>query len=87
MNDTGLCCRAQDILYNDVMFSNPLLNNFLGGLTENYVYTQLRSNGYEPYYWTIGSQAEVDFVIPKSDIRKKMLPASDATQLTINFEQ
>lgn len=67
MNDTGLCCRAQDILYNDVVFANPLLTNFLGGLTENYVYTQLRSNGYEPYYWTIGSQAEVDFIIRRGD--------------------
>jgi len=67
MSDTGLCCRAQDILYNDVMFSNPLLNNFLGGLTENYVFSQLRVNGYEPYYWTSGSQAEVDFIVRSGD--------------------
>ena len=67
MNDTGMCCRAQDILYNDVMFSNPLLNNFLGGLTENYAFTQLRTNGYEPYYWTSSSQAEVDFIIRKDN--------------------
>ena len=63
MNDTGLCCQSQDILFNDVVYSNTLLNNFLGGLTENYVFTQLRSNGFEPYYWTSSSQAEVDFII------------------------
>ena len=27
----------------------------------------MRSNGYEPYYWTIGSQAEVDFIIRRGD--------------------
>ena len=67
MSDTGLCCQAQDILFNDVMFSSPLLSNFLGGLTENYVFTQLRANGFEPYYWTHNSQAEVDFIIRNND--------------------
>ena len=67
MSDTGLCCQAQDILFDDVMFSSPLLSNFLGGLTENYVFTQLRANGFEPYYWTHNSQAEVDFIIRNND--------------------
>ena len=31
-------------------------------MTENYVYNQLTINGLSLYYWTSGSQAEVDFI-------------------------
>ena len=62
MNDTGLCCQAQDVLIDDVMYENPLFDNFKGGLTENYVSSQLVANGLSLYYWTSGNQAEVDFV-------------------------
>ena len=31
-------------------------------MTENYVYNQLKINGLSLYYWTSGSQAEVDFI-------------------------
>lgn len=62
MNDTGLCCEAQQILFEDILYENPLLSEFMGGLTENYVCSQLRSKGMELYYWTSGNQAEVDFV-------------------------
>ncbi len=62
MNDVGLCGASQDILYEDILGENPLLDGFKGGLTENYVYNQLTANGFCAYYWTSGSQAEVDFV-------------------------
>ena len=62
MNDVGLCGASQDIHYEDILGENPLLDNFKGGLTENYVFNQLSSNGYRLYYWTSGSQAEVDFI-------------------------
>ncbi len=62
MNDVGLCGASQDIYYEDIFGENPLLDNFKGGLTENYVFNQLTINGLSLYYWTSGSQAEVDFI-------------------------
>jgi predicted AAA+ superfamily ATPase len=62
MNDVGLCGASQDIHYEDILGENPLLDNFKGGLTENYVFNQLTANGFGLYYWTSGSQAEVDFI-------------------------
>lgn len=62
MNDVGLCGASQDIHYEDIMGENPLLDNFKGGLAENYVFNQLTENGLSLYYWTSGCQAEVDFI-------------------------
>ena len=62
MNDVGLCGASQDIHFDDILAENPLLDNFKGGLTENYVFNQLNANGFPLYYWTSGSQAEVDFI-------------------------
>ena len=62
MNDVGLCSASQDIYYEDIFGENPMLDNFKGGLTENYVFSQLITNGFCLYYWTSGSQAEVDFI-------------------------
>lgn len=62
MNDVGLCGAAQDIHYEDILGENPLLDNFKGGLTENYVFNQLTAKGFSLYYWTNGSQAEIDFL-------------------------
>lgn len=62
MNDVGLCGTSQDIHYEDILGENPLFDNFKGGLTENYVFNQLITNGFSLYYWTSGSQAEVDFI-------------------------
>lgn len=62
MNDVGLCGASQDIHYEDIVGENPLLDNFKGGLAENYVFNQLTENGLSLYYWTSGCQAEVDFI-------------------------
>lgn len=62
MNDVGLCGASQNIYCDDIWGDNPLLDNFKGGLTENYVFNQLTINGLNLYYWTSGSQAEVDFI-------------------------
>ena len=70
-NDTGLGCEMQSILFDDIMYDNPLLADFKGGLTENYVCTQLCANGLQLYYWTSGNQAEVDFV---ARIGKDVIP-------------
>lgn len=62
MNDVGLCSASQDLLIDDILFDNVDINNFKGGLTENYVNNQLIVNKHTPYYWTSGNQAEIDFI-------------------------
>ncbi len=62
MNDVGLCAQSQKIHYADIVGENPLLDNFKGGLSENYVFNQLDENGLCLYYWTSENQAEVDFI-------------------------
>ena len=62
MNDVGLCVASQNIYYEDIIGENSLLDNFKGGLTENYVFNQLTENKLILYYWTSNSQAEVDFI-------------------------
>lgn len=81
MNDVGLCSASQDIHFDDIQRDNILLSNFKGGLTENYVYNQLTSNGLSLYYWTSGNQAEVDFIARiKDDIIPIEVKASDNTR-------
>ncbi len=68
MNDVGLCCASQLLLYDDIMHmddcqANGLAEDFKGGLAENYVFCQLKSNGLRPYYWKSGNTAEVDFIV------------------------
>ena len=62
MNGVGLRRESQDIHYEDILGENPLFDNFKCGLTENYVFNHLTINGLSLYYWTSGSQAEVDFI-------------------------
>lgn len=62
MNDVGLCSASQDIYYEDIQSDNPLFQNFKGGLTENYVFNQLISSGFDLYYWASNNQAEINFI-------------------------
>ena len=41
------------------------LNDFKGGMAENYVQVQLTINGYHTYYWESERGAEIDFVIQR----------------------
>ncbi|MCL2158980.1 MAG: DUF4143 domain-containing protein, partial [Oscillospiraceae bacterium] len=49
----------------DVIYQSPELDDFKGGMVENYVCGQLLANGYTCYYWTSERGAEVDFIIQK----------------------
>ena len=81
MNDTGLCCSQQKLLFEDIAFENSMLNDFKGGLIENYVFTQLKAKNKDLYYWTNENQAEIDFI---ARIGKDIIPievkASDNTR-------
>ena len=47
------------------------LNDFKGGMAENYVNSQLIINNYTTYYWESGNSAEIDFIIQKNG---KLIP-------------
>lgn len=65
VSDVGLLCAKKDIPAGDILYMTPELDDFKGGLTENYVHNQLAANGYRPYYWESERSAEVDFVIQR----------------------
>lgn len=65
VSDPGLLCAKKDLAANDILYMVEELNDFKGGMTENYVNVQLTINGYTTYYWESDRGAEVDFVIQR----------------------
>ena len=65
VSDLGLLCAKKDLAVNDVLYMTDELNDFKGGMTENYVNVQLTINGYRTYYWQSERGAEIDFVIQR----------------------
>ena len=63
VSDVGLLCAKKDLLYQDVLYMSDELNDFKGGMTENYVNSQLLLSGHKAYYWMTDRGAEVDFII------------------------
>lgn len=63
--DLGLLCAKKDLVANDVLYMVEELNDFKGGMAENYVNTQLTMNGYTTYYWESERGAEIDFIIQR----------------------
>ena len=65
VSDLGLLCAKKDLAANDILYMVEELNDFKGGMTENYVNVQLAINGYNTYYWESERGAEIDFVIQR----------------------
>lgn len=65
VSDLGLLCAKKDLLSDDILYMAEELNDFKGGMTENYVNVQLVANGYSTYYWESARGAEIDFVIQR----------------------
>jgi len=67
--------KAKKIYFIDTGFRNSIINNFLplsnrtdkGFLMENFILNELRSFGFEVYYWRTTGKAEVDFIIKVGD--------------------
>ena len=70
-SDMGLLCAKKDVAANDILYMVDELNDFKGGMTENYVNVQLSINGYNTYYWQSERGAEIDFVIQREG---KLIP-------------
>lgn len=66
VSDLGLLCAKKDLAANDILYMVEELNDFKGGMTENYVNVQLGINGFQTYYWESERGAEIDFVIQRN---------------------
>lgn len=71
VSDLGLLCAKKDLLANDILFMSDELNDFKGGMIENYVQVQLMIKGYQTYYWESQRGAEIDFIIQREG---KLIP-------------
>ena len=58
-------CAKKDLAANDILYMVEEINDFKGGMVENYVNVQLTINGYHTYYWESERGAEIDFVIQR----------------------
>ena len=65
VSDLGLLCAKKDLAANDILYMVDEINDFKGGMAENYVNVQLTINGYHTYYWESQRGAEIDFVIQR----------------------
>ena len=65
VSDLGLLCAKKDLAANDILYMVKELDDFKGGMAENYVHVQLSINGYRTYYWESERGAEIDFVIQR----------------------
>ena len=65
MSDVGLFVnKAKYPLYQIDLSTQPTMIS-MGALTEHYVANELRTKGYETYYWESDGKAELDFMIQK----------------------
>ena len=71
VSDLGLLAAKKDLAANDLLYMVEDLNDFKGGLTENYVNVQLTINGYQTFYWESERGAEIDFIIQREG---KLIP-------------
>ncbi len=66
VSDVGLLCAKKDVAPDDILYMTEHIDDFKGGLMENYVNNQLIANGFTTYYWESNSEAEIDFIIQQS---------------------
>ena len=72
LSDMGLLAAQKDIRAEDIFFMEEELTDFKGGMTENYVCTQLLRSGFMPYFWRNDKGTrEVDFIVP---LKGKLIP-------------
>jgi predicted AAA+ superfamily ATPase len=81
-SDVGLLNANRNIIPADILYESPDLNEFKGGMTENYVCQQLVTGGHLLYTWHSEGVAEIDFIY--QDPRGKLIPvevkSADNTQ-------
>lgn len=65
VSDLGLLCAKKNLTADDILYMVEEINDFKGGMAENYVNVQLSINGYRTYYWESERGAEIDFIIQR----------------------
>ena len=65
VSDVGLLCAKKDIVAEDILYLSSELDDFKGGMVEDYICNQLICNGYQAFYWLSERGAEVDFIIQR----------------------
>lgn len=81
VSDVGLLCAKKHIHPNDVLYMVEDMNDFKGGMSENYVNAQLINNGYHTYYYQKDNALEIDFLIQKeSNLIPIEVKSSDHTK-------
>lgn len=81
VSDVGLLCAKKEIVPEDILYPTHDLDDFKGGMTENYVCTQLIANEYKNYYWVSERGYEIDFIIQyKGEIVPVEVKAADHTK-------
>lgn len=64
LSDVGLLCAKKGVVPDDILYPDGTMDDYKGGMTENYVNSQLEVAGHKTYYWESERRtAEVDFVI------------------------
>ena len=71
VSDLGLLCAKKDLAANDIIYMVEEINDFKGGMVENYANTSLTISGHKTYYWESDRGAEVDFIIQRDG---KLIP-------------
>ncbi|MCD8027385.1 MAG: ATP-binding protein [Erysipelotrichaceae bacterium] len=66
ISDLGLLCAKKGLLANDILYMVDDINDFKGGMVENYVNLQLTINEYRTYYYCSKRGAEIDFIIQRN---------------------
>lgn len=69
--DVGLLRRKSNVNFRTLLEAEKSFIHFKGALTENYVMTQLKAFGINPYFWRTKADAELDFL---TDYEGELLP-------------
>lgn len=64
--DVGLLRVRAGLAYQSILQGEENYPTFKGAMAENYVLTELKKQGYHPYFWRSGNTAEVDFLIEQA---------------------
>ena len=67
LSDVGLLRRKSGVSHKTIMEESDLYKNFKGAFTENFVLTELITQGIHPYFWRSGNTAELDFLFEYED--------------------
>ncbi len=87
VSDIGLLCAKKNLNVNDVLYMVDEIDDFKGGMIENYVNLELIIHGYQTYYYASDRGAEIDFIIQRDGniIPIEVKSADNTKAKSLNF--